>query len=120
LSDVVLLVGTPSAPKWDAESLDISIQCQIDWMQRLLLNQEEQPIKERINGTDEDEAETSENSRVDNWIFTQFRDAFVSLERLHLRFEDATTSSSLGLQVQAILFQPATIRNQTTFVSSLM
>ncbi|OQR84818.1 hypothetical protein ACHHYP_12778 [Achlya hypogyna] len=91
LSDVVLLVSTPRAPANGnyIEALDFAHQSQIDWLVRLLHNK---PSPAAVNGP---------KANTDLHWFNRFRDAFVSVERLHIRFEDAASGLSVGLQVDA-------------------
>ncbi|EQC27997.1 hypothetical protein, variant 1 [Saprolegnia diclina VS20] len=96
LADVVLLVGTPVMRAGDStEAMDFAHQSQIDWLVRLL---DEKTSEVPVNGP----------SKTSLSWFNRFRDAFVSIERLHLRFEDTLSRLSFGMQVDGVVLQPVT------------
>ncbi|KDO25278.1 hypothetical protein SPRG_09108 [Saprolegnia parasitica CBS 223.65] len=102
LADVVLLVGTPVMRASDStEAMDFAHQSQIDWLVRLL---DEKTSEVPVNGP----------SKTSLGWFNRFRDAFVSIERLHLRFEDTLSSLSFGIQVDGVVLQPPRITSSSS------
>ncbi|KAF0715171.1 Aste57867_3533 [Aphanomyces stellatus] len=101
VADVVVLAGTPTAPSTDVAALDAAHQAKIDWMQQILTDAQWLEPKDPVNGPN-----SASGSGAFDW-FSRFRDAFISLERIHIRLEDASSGRSVGLQLDNCLLQPA-------------
>ncbi|KAH9074480.1 hypothetical protein Ae201684P_022287 [Aphanomyces euteiches] len=105
LSDVVVLVGTPHAPATDLEALDAAQQAKIDWMEQLLRGQWLE-VKEPVNGP------PKQTSEMPTWL-SYLRDAFLSLERVHIRLEDASTCRSVGVFWENLIVHPANVAHDS-------
>ncbi|OQS07086.1 hypothetical protein THRCLA_00898 [Thraustotheca clavata] len=118
LNDVYVLLGTPNDPKWDVDALYISEQSKIFLMQQFLeLFQPSTPSDADINSVHHaHHPPKAANSLLSPSIMAILRNAAVTIERIHIRFEDGLsgmaleepTQFALGLTLSSVSVLPST------------
>ncbi|KAF0690704.1 Aste57867_17914 [Aphanomyces stellatus] len=120
LSDVNVLLGTPRDPKWDPDSLYVAEQTKIFIMQ-LLLDQVDAPASSSKGGDDTTHHHhvnkpPTGNAALGASILAIIQNCQVTIERIHIRFEDGLsgldlerpTKYALGVTLASIRIHPAT------------